>query len=185
MDRLIRDIKSVGDYGEIKIFSGEGNCHVYNNSEVYDALKEAKDRGVKIRMIIGPIISVAEETGETYLSELAGEGIEVFFRPCRHTLLHYRVMKDSEKIECYVEDHHPPMERGEFLISDKNGIWAQKFDSDFDQFIEAYGLKHSENLMEFVPLRPSEIELLKKKSRELNKSLDYLKKEDIVDILKL
>jgi len=182
--KLVRDIDSVQGPGEIKIFAGEGNCSVYDNPEVCKAFKRGKKRGVEIKMILGPILSVSEDTGKSRLTELAEDTIEVFYRPFRHMLPHYRVLKDSSKLQCYVEAPNPAREAELEVPIGNNSIWARKLDSDFDGFISVYGLKPYKDLTKvFILLRPSQIEELRRKSEDRGIDLEYLNKDDIENLL--
>lgn len=184
MKTLVEYINAVKGPGQIKIFAGEGNCHIYNDPEVSEAFKKARKNGIEIKMIIGPILSVSEETGHSLLIDLAKDTIEMYCRPYRHTLPHYTVTKDLSGILCYVESPHSCLEEVAEIFTEKDGIWAQKFDRDFDEFIKAYNLQSCRNLEEvLIPLKPSQIKELKKRSKLAGKDAEYLYKDEIETIM--
>ena len=71
-------IKRTKDNGEIRIFSGNMNEAIYKEDYIKDALKEAMDRGIKIRIIVETNLNPGEMEIINYLSKLDETKIEIF-----------------------------------------------------------------------------------------------------------
>ena len=136
-------------------------------------------------MVIGPILSVPETDGEVYLSELAREGIiNVFPKPYRHSLPHYRVMEGSDKKAVSLESFHEPLNPAPKIELLKN-FWVTLSMGNFKDFIESYDLSAGKDLAQsLVFLNDSQIRKLLSECNGRGKPyFSYLEKNNIVDML--
>ncbi len=184
---LVKDIESVGDNQEIRIFAGEGNCHVYNREEVYNALTGVKTRGVKARMILGPVFCVPDNDNRGYLRRLVEEdAITVYYRPYRFQLPHYRVFTDrDDSLKIYLEEPHPSMIPGKAVENADENVWARKYYADFDEFIKIYELEVVKDIASrFLLWTPAQIETVCILAREENLDYDFLGKDELLKLQK-
>jgi integrase len=153
---------------------------------VLNAFRRAKEeKKVRILMIGGPVISVEESSRENKLLDLVTEKIiELYIRPRRHTLFHYRIISD-EKI--YIEEPHEafasPAER--YIITPQNPKgWIKYLEADFDRLISERKVELSQNpKKDFLLLTPSEIKLVRDKGSKLDKDYDLLTRDEIEELL--
>ena len=110
--------------------------------------------------------------------------IKVYFRPKRHSLPHYRIMKDATQTRCHIQSIHSALEAGKEISVKESQKWSKELDREFDQFIRSYRLSACKNITDcFVALKPSQIESLKRMSEERRKDFEYLTKTDITSML--
>ncbi|MEM4409633.1 MAG: hypothetical protein QXI19_12915 [Candidatus Caldarchaeum sp.] len=110
---IARDLDRVPAGGEVLIFAGEGSVSVYGDPEVHRAFQEAHKRQVKIKVCIGPVLSVekkedgsVESKGLLYFAEQGW--IESWQRPTRETTDHFRVFTLNGEEDGAVESAHEP-----------------------------------------------------------------------------
>lgn len=161
--------------------AGELNCEVYNHPEVLKAFTEAHERGVKIQIIAGPILSTLEDQ-ETKLIDLVEKGIiELYYRPERHEQPHYRVV-DNKNI--YTEKSHSPLTSGEVIKLEDPKFWAEKLGSDFDVYIEEKMVKLSKTPKEdFLVLPPVKIRHIYNLASQLSKNYNFLTRPELEELL--
>jgi len=97
----------------LRIFAGEGCSRVYSNPGVVQAMREAHRRGVKIQIILGPVISALRKGRRRYsaLIRLASEGVvELYQRSRRLREGHYHIY-DSRimRVQGFHEPHKNPI----------------------------------------------------------------------------
>jgi len=181
--RLILDIDSASK--SIRIVSGEANYEIYNNEDVVTAFRNAKKRGVDIKIMIGPIIEVPEDGNDNMIVKLSEENVlEIYYRPERRTLIHYRIV---DKHVFYAEEPHPPLsppsERRVMDIMDINDkeFWINKMIADFDARISEREVLLSKR-EDFIMLKPSQIQKLISLLIKEGESYDFITKDVLKEI---
>lgn len=118
VENLVKDIEAVGSDGRLDFFSGEAHAELFSHNAIMRSLREAHQRGVRIRLLMGPVLSVTERDDVRYsgVLELVEEGvIELYRRPLRETREHYRLMcwheNGSFREEIRIEAKHKALEK--------------------------------------------------------------------------
>lgn len=115
----------------LRIFTGEANCNVYNNPGIETALKNAYERGVRIQIIAGPILSVCP--GSNYRSAVLEKAqrkeLELFYRSRRSTEQHFCIADEAMGVR---QHYHRPMtgyRPPEPIPLDELSSYIKKFDT--------------------------------------------------------
>ncbi|MDI6736589.1 MAG: hypothetical protein QME42_10455 [bacterium] len=190
--KIIEGIMSVKRKGNIKILCGEGNHRVYNESQMIDAFRYAKnEKEAVIHVIIGPIVST-DDKGENWLLKLEEEKMidKIYYRPQRGVLFHFGVFeKEGTRKDSYsfldielphrciasAKERRTPDLNGE----EENRFWADKFSVDFDYWVEELSQKP---LKEGIPIKLTDKQF-KKFLADVEadgKDFDFLEMEELL-----
>ncbi len=94
----------------VDVFSGEAHVALYSDPDLMQAFRDARRKGVRIRIVVGPVLSIYRKPdGSVYsgLIELMQDGtVEVLQRPTRETGEHYKII---DATEAELEHAHSPL----------------------------------------------------------------------------
>lgn len=175
VQRLVTDIKdSRPDGGMVRIFCGEGEP--YNHPEFPEAVQDAYESGVLIRVISGPILLVTDDTLFNGLIDLASrERLQLRHRSSRGSTHHFRVIDAKDGgYRFHAERPHPvlPDIHHGLLIPEQEIDFAVKSAiSLFDDWFT--------RLSSLPPIKPltltrREIRALVDRAKQKSRDIDYL-----------
>lgn len=165
----------------LTIVTGEAHCKIYNAEPVRKALFDAMKRGVRIRAMMGPSVSI-DETGTNTMLELIGKDYVEIYRRKARSIIHSRVM---DKRNAYIElPHKPgagPHERKMMNVKeDEQEFWANTLEQEFDYQVRKKIAEKVKSKNDFVFVKLEDYENIVEKANHQGKNFDFLTKEDLI-----
>lgn len=151
--------------GTIDIVAGEANCNLYTN-RVAEAMEKAAERGIKIRMICGPILLVDEMSHTSPILELFSKGKIELFRKNSRAPEHFRIGSNGH---VFWEDTHRPGERGwrTSYNMPQNIMVMKYYKRKFNHLLSSEDVKKDTRKDDFILATQGELDrLYEKVSRE-------------------
>lgn len=191
--QLADGLDQIVDPGFLNIYTGEGFWRLYSNPIVIRSFERLAQRGVKSRVIAGPVLSVYEAPdGERYsgLIELAEKDlIELYRREQRGNYYHYSVGKKQNGYWIRVEKPHRPAaslnERGKIEIAeDKTNQWAESLLKHFEEHLHN-SVRCKNPRTDFLLMTDDELVATRDLAIEKRLRFDDLTRETLSELLRI
>jgi hypothetical protein len=180
-DRITKFIDSAVE--EIDILSGEA-CPIVFTDKTEEALRKAKKRGIKIKVILGPFILTRNNTkDQSIIPHLANEGILDLYILNKRERTHFIVDKRGRlNIEM---PHEPNAEYRTAIDFERNQFEARRYRKHFKSLLmDSTAKKYIRNENNLLFLTEEELEKLKSWIHETTKNnINEYSQKEIEDMI--
>lgn len=172
----------------LKIASGEANFHLYSDPQFLQVLRFLAQRGVRIALVLGPVVSRGLTQNSPEMFQLTQDGsLEIYYRAQRGGTAEVFLCDDREAWLCdrWSPDfcfQTPPVIRHLSVKNTRDMLQFNAVLRTFKHFM-AFQNRVIDPWSDFLVLRPSEIRALRA-SLDVPEMYESLQLQDLVSLLR-